>query len=321
MDFGGFVGNEALKQRLSTAVSAGKLSHSYIISGPEGSGKSTLALILAAAMECTSQGEKPCRTCPQCRKVFSHSHPDVAVVDDEGKKTVGVALSRWAKSDLYIRPNEGKKKIYIFPRAQDMNDSAQNALLKVMEEPPEYGVFLLLTTSAGSLLPTIRSRAVELTLAPVAWEEARLRLREHFPQEEESALRSAYGRSGGYLGQAERLLREGNGLDERALGLGEAFAGHDIFVLTQVLCKMEKLKRDQLIPILRQMLDILAQALQTKAGIPSRLPVVELLAKQKTARQLMCACEDLRQALASADRNVGVGHICGYLAVRLRQQS
>lgn len=321
MNFTGFVGNEALKTRLSQSFASGKVSHSYILAGPEGAGKHTLAKLLAAAMECTHEGEKCCLQCRQCRKVLSENHPDVVVMDDPAKKNVSVDISRKAKSDLYIRPNEGKKKIYIFPRAQELTEPAQNALLKIMEEPPEYGVFLLLTTSAGSLLPTIRSRAVELTLAPVAWEEARPWLRERFSQEEESTLRSAYDRSGGYLGQAERLLREGSGLDERALGLGEAFAGHDILALTQVLCKMEKLKRDQLIPILRQTLDILAQALQAKAGIPALLPVAELLAKQKTARQLMCACEDLRRALDSADRNVGVGHICGYLAVRLRQQS
>lgn len=321
MDFGSFLGNDALKQRLSTAVSAGKMSHSYIISGPEGAGKNTLALLLAAAMECTSQGEKPCRSCPQCRKVFSHSHPDVIIVDDEDKKTVGVALSRWAKSDLYIRPNEGHKKIYIFPRAQDMNDSAQNALLKVMEEPPEYGVFILLTQRAGGLLSTIRSRAVELSLSPVEEKLALPWLRENFPQADEESILSAYGRSGGFLGQAAEYLKNGSTLDERAVLLAEAFGGKDALTLTQVLGKLEKLGRNALIPILRQLLAIVAEALSAKANIPAATPAAAQLAKQKTAKQLMDAYHVLREALQSAEMNVGSGHICGFLAVRLRQQS
>ena len=157
MEFGALLGNDALKQRLSAALAKGQLSHCYLISGPEGAGKRTLAKLLAAAMQCTAT-KKPCCRCPQCRKALDGMHPDIITVDDPEKKGVSVKLVREACADLYIRPNEGAKKIYIFPRAQELNPQGQNALLKCIEEPPAYGVFFLLTDNASRLLPTIRSR-------------------------------------------------------------------------------------------------------------------------------------------------------------------
>lgn len=317
MGFSGFLGNDSVKSRLSGAVNAGKLSHSYIISGPRGSGKQTLARLLAAAMQCTANMEKPCLSCAQCRKVMEGTHPDVIEVDDPSKATVQVDLARWAKTDLYIRPNEGKKKIYIFPRAHDMRRETQNALLKVVEEPPAYGAFLFLAERPERLLSTVRSRSVELALSPVLWGEAAGFLRKKFPEKEENDLFSAWERAGGFLGGAAELLRTGDALDERALAICQAFGVGDRMALTAVLCKMEKLKRDQLIPILRQTQDLVAQALTAKAGRP--VPdAAKRLSDGKTAARLLQACEALRQALESAEANVGVGHICGFLAVRLR---
>lgn len=317
MGFEGFLGNNSIKDRLSGAMRESKLSHSFLICGPEGSGKHTLANLLAAAMECTCPGAKPCLSCVQCRKVMDHTHPDVIFVDDPEKKTVQVGLARWAKTDLYIRPNEGKKKIYIFPRAQDMRTEAQNALLKVMEEPPEYGAFLLLSQQPEQLLPTVRSRCVELQLSPVPWEEAEPWLKQRHPGEDSGKMRSAWEQSGGFLGQTMSLLKKGETTDPRALGLIRAFSAGDIMALTEILCKMEKMKREQLIPILRQMQALVAQALSAKAGRDAPETAKEL-ANRKTAARLLEVYRDLGDALKSADANVGVGHICGYLAVRLR---
>ena len=166
MNFGTLLGNDTLKQRLAAVLSGGKLHHSYLLCGPVGSGKHTLAQLLCAAMECTAP-QKPCLRCPQCHKVLHGTHPDIITVDDPEKKQLPVKLIRETCADLYIRPNEGTKKIYLIPRAQDLNPQGQNALLKCMEEPPEYGVFLLLTDNAERLLPTVRSRCVELRLQPL----------------------------------------------------------------------------------------------------------------------------------------------------------
>lgn len=160
-------GNERVKQLLSRQEKGRGLSHAYIISGPAGSGKHTLARLLAAAMLCTAPGEKPCGRCGPCLKVSKGLHPDVSVVTgpEEGKP-VTVDQVRALRADAYVRPNEGERKIYLLEEADQMNASAQNALLKLLEEGPCFAAFLLLARNSGALLETVRSRCEEISLLP-----------------------------------------------------------------------------------------------------------------------------------------------------------
>lgn len=318
MEFGTFLGNEPLKQRLASVLANGKLHHSYLLCGPAGSGKHTLARLLCAAMECTA-AEKPCLRCPQCHKVLHGTHPDIITVDDPDRKTLPVKLIRDTCADLYVRPNEGAKKIYLIPRAQDLNPQGQNALLKCMEEPPAYGVFLLLTDNAERLLPTVRSRCVELRLQPLADAVLLPALRERFPQGEESALRSAAARSGGYLGQAETLLRE-NSIDlfPQTKSFLAAYCAKDPVALLRVLVPMEKLKREALRPILTQWYELLASALTAHAGQTALRPECAQVASARSAAALLSSIDALKAALVRLDANVGPGHICGALSILLR---
>ena len=318
MEFGTFLGNEPLKQRLASVLANGKLHHSYLLCGPAGSGKHTLARLLCAAMECTA-AEKPCLRCPQCHKVLHGTHPDIITVDDPDRKTLPVKLIRDTCADLYVRPNEGAKKIYLIPRAQDLNPQGQNALLKCMEEPPAYGVFLLLTDNAERLLPTVRSRCVELWLQPLADAVLLPALRERFPQAEESALRSAAARSGGYLGQAETLLRE-NSIDlfPQTKSFLAAYCAKDPVALLRVLVPMEKLKREALRPILTQWYELLASALTAHAGQTALRPECAQVASARSAAALLSSIDALKAALVRLDANVGPGHICGALSILLR---
>ena len=131
MDVGGLLGNEAIRARLDAAAAQDRFSHSYLICGPDGSGKHTLAKILAAAMQCTGAGRKPCGRCEGCRKVFEGVHPDVITVNDPAHKTIAVDVIRQMRADVFLRPNEGKRKIYLIE--QDMAEPPQNALLKILE--------------------------------------------------------------------------------------------------------------------------------------------------------------------------------------------
>ncbi len=318
MEFGTFLGNEPLKQRLASVLANGKLHHSYLLCGPAGSGKHTLARLLCAAMECTA-AEKPCLRCPQCHKVLHGTHPDIITVDDPDRKTLPVKLIRDTCADLYVRPNEGAKKIYLIPRAQDLNPQGQNALLKCMEEPPAYGVFLLLTDNAERLLPTVRSRCVELRLQPLADAVLLPALRERFPQAEERALRSAAARSGGYLGQAETLLRE-NSIDlfPQTKSFLAAYCAKDPVALLRVLVPMEKLKREALRPILTQWYELLASALTAHAGQTALRPECAQVASARSAAALLSSIDALKAALVRLDANVGPGHICGALSILLR---
>ena len=181
MGFEALLGNPRLKQELTESLSRGHISHFYLICGPTGSGKHTLAKLLAQAILCKGENP-PCGVCQPCRKVRDNAHPDFITVDDPEKKTVPVELIRQARTDIYIRPNESDHKIYLFPRAQDIGLPGQNALLKVLEEPPEYGVFLLLTDNPEKLLPTVRSRCTELRLNPLPEDILLGELRREFPK-------------------------------------------------------------------------------------------------------------------------------------------
>ena len=165
MGFEALLGNQRLKDNLTVSVNQGKLSHFYLIAGPEGSGKKTLARLLGAAAICQEPGQKPCLRCNACRKVMADTHPDFITVTDPEHKNVPVKIVREYRNDIFIRPNEAEKKVYHFP--QELGNEGYNALLKVFEEPPSYGVFLMLTDNPEKILPTVRSRCRELVLQPL----------------------------------------------------------------------------------------------------------------------------------------------------------
>lgn len=317
MSFDALLGNSTLKQRLAASLSKDRSSHSYLISGPAGSGKHSLARLLAAALQCT-EIEKPCCRCSQCRKVLQGIHPDVITVDDPEKKTISVKLVRETCADLYIRPNEGKKKIYLFPRAQDMRIEGQNALLKCIEEPPPYGVFLFLTEHSEQLLTTIRSRCVELRMSPLPDDTLHKALKDRYPQAGESAISSAAISSDGYLGKAIALLEENADLLPQTHSFIPAYCSADPAALFSVLAPMEKLKRDQLRPILLQWHNLISAALRVRSGLPSPHPLCRELASCRSTAALLRACQILTQALQQLEANVGTGHICGTLSILLR---
>lgn len=146
------------------------LSHAYLITGGGGDSRAALANRLTAAYLCQGEGGKiPCGACRSCRKVSAGTHPDVLrTTPAPGKREIAVDQIRALRTDAYIRPNEGRRKVYIIDPADAMNAAAQNALLKVLEDGPAYAAFLLLAGQRGKLLDTVRSRCEPLTLPPEA---------------------------------------------------------------------------------------------------------------------------------------------------------
>ena len=188
-EFTKILGNRKNIDHLSEAFTRGKLSHAYIINGPKGSGKKTLVNYISAALMCEevqdagggqqdlfsmfgmqsakarTLADGPCGACSACAKTVSNNHPDIVRLKREKEKLISVKdIRQQVIADMAIKPYYGAYKIYIIDDAQLMNENAQNALLKTIEEPPEYGIIFLLTDNADALLDTIRSRCIRLDM-------------------------------------------------------------------------------------------------------------------------------------------------------------
>ncbi len=304
------LGNRQLKENLTAAIENNRLSHFYLISGPKGSGKKTLARLIAAAALCRGT-EKPCLRCPACRKVLENTHPDCITVSDPEHKNVAVKIIRAFREDVFVRPNEADRKVYIFP--QEMGIEGQNALLKILEDPPGYGVFLLISENPETLLPTVRSRCVELKMLPLSQPELAGVLRREFPQVPSDALHAAYLRSGGFLGQARSLLSQDGQVLPQTAGFAAGFGQKDTLALLQTLAPMEKWKRDELIGCLNQWLQVLTQSLSCRAGLPALSEQAKQIAAGRSARQIRQAAQAVQKGIDYAHANVSVGAICGWL--------
>lgn len=128
--------------------------------GPEGGGSEGLRVLAAAKLCLSARDGSPCLACPACRKVMQGAHPDVTELDMGPGKEITVDRVRELRADAFVRPFESERKVYLIFHAENLNVHAQNALLKLLEEPPPYASFFLQVSNAASLLPTVRSRCV-----------------------------------------------------------------------------------------------------------------------------------------------------------------
>ncbi len=224
------LGNERNIEHLSEAQRTGKLSHAYIINGPKGSGKKTFAGFISTALLCDELGKddgqadifsmmggapKPkrllrdgaCGSCPSCVKAESGNHPDIITVTHEKSTVLSIKeLRDQVINDVNVKPYYGPYKIYIIPDAQLMNENGQNALLKTIEEPPEYVIIFLLTENADMLLDTIRSRCIRLDMEKLPAETLIRQLQENYGADaHEAAGNAAF--ADGNLGKAIELTK------------------------------------------------------------------------------------------------------------------
>ena len=199
--FGDIIGQEGIVRHLRNALQTGSISHAYILNGETGTGRRTIAHTFAAALQCQGSGEKPCGTCLSCIQVQSGSQPDILTVVKDKEKSLGVDTIRKLRTDIRIRPYSSQYKVYIVEDAELMTVQAQNALLKVLEEPPSYGVIILIADGLTNFLPTILSRCVTLQVKPLGEKETAEALGIRAGIDEEKARILARS-AGGNLGRA-----------------------------------------------------------------------------------------------------------------------
>ncbi|MCR5419940.1 MAG: DNA polymerase III subunit [Lachnospiraceae bacterium] len=167
------IGQEHIKEHLKSAILNNRVSHAYIINGEKDAGKEFIADTFAMALQCQGHRDnpndvEPCMECHACKQAITKNQPDIKELIHEKPGTIGVEdVRKGIVSDVFIKPYSSKWKIYIVNEAEKMSLQAQNALLKTLEEPPEYVVILLLTSNISAMLPTIISRSTILNMRPV----------------------------------------------------------------------------------------------------------------------------------------------------------
>ena len=272
---------ERIVQRIREAAERESLSHALLLSGS--GDRLAVAKFAAAAMECEADASRPCGVCDGCRKVGANIHPDVITVEDPEHKFVAVDIIRSIRSDAYIRPNEGRRKVYIFPDCALLSEPDQNVLLKVVEEGPPYAAFIFCAENPAQVLQTLRSRCVELKMRP-----------------------------------AEAAGKESDEGEQLCRTIGQKKRG-SIAALCARLEK-KKLSRDELAALLDWCRGAFAAALLRLYGQEGEEKYGEIpafLAKNLTKTQIMSTIELLQMYHRECRYNIGAGHMLGALAAEL----
>lgn len=205
--FSEIVGHEQMKEHMQAAIRDKKPFHAYLFQGEEGVGKEALARTFAAGLQCQSESaDKPCKECVSCRQMESGNQPDVIWVTRE-KASLGVdEIREQLCNTMDIKPFSSPYKIYLVPEAEKMTEAAQNALLKTIEEPPEYGIVILMTSNISALLPTIQSRCLTMEFRPLSTAVVESYVKEHCQVPDYQARASAAFAQGN-LGKAMRYAK------------------------------------------------------------------------------------------------------------------
>ena len=264
-----------MDSHIETTFNGSRLSHAYIV-------PLSLAHTLAMAVVCSSSEQVPCLSCSNCNKSSRNIHPDITVIGKlEGKREIQVNQIRELKKDVIVVPNDSNKKAYIIREAETMNVASQNAILRILEEPPSHTVFILATESPDGLLPTVRSRCITIN-------------------------------------QRAQAPSVSASIDEISDEFIEAIKA-DILTLTKFMFRLEKLDRLQFSSFLVAACDRLSQELRSitkDQGTPfdgynsAYINMAELLSH--TEKTLLLASELLGV-------NVNVGHIAGMICANLIQ--
>ena len=211
MYFSDIIGHEKVIANLINLVKTGKVGHAYIFTGAEGTGKLKTAKAFASALMCEQFDGDSCGVCKNCHLTFGNAHPDVKVVDysmeSDGKVKASISVDavREFKTDVYLKPFYSGRKVYILDNADKLTVEAQNALLKIFEEPPEYTTVILICHNISKILSTILSRAVLVKFPALKPEELEIYLEKYYNNTDNKKIHSRIS-NGSILSMIKNML-------------------------------------------------------------------------------------------------------------------
>lgn len=334
------LGNEETKTRVGRAIESDTVPHAFLIGGPSGSGKSTLAIEMAAAMNCENKNTEgvalPCGRCENCRRIYEGNYPDVKILSKKkDKATLGVEAVKDFREDMFLSSTESEHKIYFIDDAECMTPEAQNALLKVLEEPPKAVTIILLAKECDRILTTIKSRAQYIAMTRFDDNELAERLllessearaiKSLDPSRFMGLIMSADGRLGlakSLLGKkmAESTEEEREEIIKLIRAIGQKASYAEIYsALAHFPTKRVELNLslERLMNALRDLLVIKYDRKARTVFFPSA-DEAEVLCGDISARRLVALYDAVAETHELSSRNANISNLMASLCARLR---
>lgn len=334
-------GNDGAKARLAASILRGTLSHAIMIAGPEGSGRKSLLYSIAMALSCENKISTshpiPCGVCNCCRRILEGNFPDFKILKPaQGKASIGADELRAFREDMFLSSTEAEHKVYAIERAEAMTAAAQNALLKVLEEPPRNVHIILLTTGADKLLSTIKSRT-QLIQTELFTPD---KMREYILSVSDDAkalalrdperLKSILITSGGVIGRAlsmldEKIIAENEDRRRSVLSVISVFPKRTEFSKVYLAVNALPKGREELTLILRDILtairDMTATSLAEGTATLFFITAAEATEAMgnMTAARLIKLQGVITDALRDLERNVVISSLLTDIAVRIKE--
>lgn len=316
--------HEEQMSMLIKSVQENKNSHAYIFNGEKGLKRHVCAQLLACALVCENMSQAPCGTCPECIRAKAETHPDISYISaPKDRKTIGVDAIRTLSDDCYIKPFSKGKKVYII-EGDELTEAAQNAFLKTLEEPPEYAVFIIISSDLNNLLDTVLSRCTVTRFPNLSTDAIKDIIRKDYPEEKRVDFLASF--SEGNPGRLESIISDFDFEKMRFSALEHlSMLLSDRLYSAYTVCDFLDKNREQAEDILNLWILYLRDIILVSEGICDKvinadlLDKLKILATRTSEKRLAFAVERITLALKMSARFVNIRAIALNLALTIKK--